>query len=155
MYAIRSYYATLAKGYTLVADATSFTLTGTDANLEFGRVLTADSATYTLTGTDANLLQDLSLTADSTTYTLSGTEATLIKGKVLIADATSYTLSGRITSYNVCYTKLLRPDWRSPRSRRSRLCVGWSWPWPAVGSAVPCRGRRSPNVLIKKIMSTR
>lgn len=83
-----------ASGYTLTADAASFTLTGVATGLIAARSLTADQQSYSLTGVAANLLRGFSLTADQSTFALSGVDAGLTTARLLTADQQTYALTG-------------------------------------------------------------
>lgn len=81
--------------YTLTADAGSYALTGTAANLEYGRALDAAAGSFTLSGTDASLEYGYSLTAEAGSFALSGQDAALEFGYALDAEAGSYALTGQ------------------------------------------------------------
>jgi hypothetical protein len=61
----------------IVADAGSFTLTGTAVSLELGRKITAGLGTFELTGTAASLERGLDINADTAAFTLTGADVTL------------------------------------------------------------------------------
>jgi len=94
--------------YTLTADSGSFTLTGTDANLEYGRKLAADSGSFAVTGTDANLEFGRELIADSGAFSVTGTDANLEYGRRLSADSGAFALTG--TDANLEFGRLLSAD---------------------------------------------
>lgn len=80
--------------YTLTADSGSYTVTGTDANLEFGREVAAGAGSYLVTGTDANLEHGREVVADAGSYLISGTDAALEYGREITADAGAYLITG-------------------------------------------------------------
>lgn len=84
-------------GYTMVADAGAFTLTGTAAGLLRGYVMAASAASFTLTGTAAGLLRAYIMAADAAAFVLTGTDAALRRGYAMIADAGSFVLTGTAT----------------------------------------------------------
>ena len=81
-------------GYTLTADAGSFTVTGTAANLVRGLKVAADAGSYSVTGTAANLLRGYKLAANTTAYSLTGTDVTFLRGYKLAGDVGSYAVNG-------------------------------------------------------------
>lgn len=85
---------TSSSGISLTADAGSYALTGTAANLKFGRKTAADSGSYTLTGTAAGLVHGWNLAAAAGSYTLTGSSANLLWKRIAGAGAGSYALTG-------------------------------------------------------------
>lgn len=87
-----------AASYTLTADSGTYTISGTDAEIDSGRNLAANSGTYSYSGTSVDLNQGFNLSADSGAYTYSGTDATLTYAPAgaydLTADSGSYSYSG-------------------------------------------------------------
>jgi len=73
-------------GYTLTADAGSYTITGSDASLLFDRSLSAESGSFSITGSDASLLLDRSLSAEQGSYSITGSDATLRINRSLSAE---------------------------------------------------------------------
>ena len=91
-------------GLTLAAGAGAYSISGTDANLEYNRLLTADAGTYTINGTDAVLERGKILNADSGAYSISGTDASLEAAYLLGADGTSYSISGTDVAFQLGYS---------------------------------------------------
>jgi hypothetical protein len=81
----------------LVADAGSYTVTGTAANLEYGREVAADAGSYAVTGSTTDLEIGRRVVADAGSYSVSGVDATLTIAsapKILVPDAGSYAVTG-------------------------------------------------------------
>jgi hypothetical protein len=80
--------------YTLTADAGTFTLSGTDADVLLNRLLDADAGTFSLSGQDVNLLFNHLLTTDSGSFALTGQNVDLLFNRLLSAEPGSFSLSG-------------------------------------------------------------
>ena len=91
--------AAAASGYTLTADAATFTEAGQDAGLYAGRNVAGDAAAFTVAGQDAGLYAGRKITADAGAFALSGQDAALTYAQpgvyTLPADAGSFALSGQ------------------------------------------------------------
>ena len=86
----------VAGGYTLTAEAGSFTLSGQAAGLVAARKLSADAGAFALSGQTVALRADRLLTASQGAFTLTGQDADLIAPNyTLTADAGSFTLTGQ------------------------------------------------------------
>lgn len=86
--------AALTRDYTLTASTASFTLTGTATGFARSKTLVADNASYTVTGIASNLVADRALTAATAAYTLTGTATGLVRDYTLTAATVSFTLTG-------------------------------------------------------------
>jgi len=82
----------------LDAEAGSFALTGTDADLQRGWLVGADAGSYAITGADATLQRTWTVTAEAGAFTLNGTDAGLQLGRMVAADAGSYAITGATAS---------------------------------------------------------
>lgn len=82
-------------GYTLVAEAGSYSLTGLDAALRAARRLALDAGSYALLGQDATLRRGRTLTAAAGAYALTGQDVTLRATRVMIAAVGAYQLTGQ------------------------------------------------------------
>lgn len=90
-YAQSRYGVGAPAGYTLTADAGTFTETGTAAGLLAGRRVTADAGSFTETGAAAGLLAGRTVVAAAGAYTETGTDAGLLAGRVVTASAGTFT----------------------------------------------------------------
>lgn len=96
--------AVASSGYTLTADAGSFTHTGQSATLRAGRQLTAGAGSFSFTGQTATLRVARRIGAAQASYTLAGQDAGLIysgSGARLTAEAASYGLTGAAAALRV------------------------------------------------------
>jgi hypothetical protein len=82
----------------LDADAGSYVVTGTTANLEYGRVVGADAGSYAVTGSAASLEYNRQVEAGAGSYAVTGTTASLEHGRQLVPDAGSYAVTGTAAS---------------------------------------------------------
>lgn len=82
--------------YTLTADQSAYTLSGSDATLTYvgNKTLTAEAASFALNGAAATLAYNRAVTADQATYTLTANPATLAFNRALTADTVGYSLTG-------------------------------------------------------------
>lgn len=91
----------------LVADAGSFSFTGTAATLEVDRKISAESGSFSFTGTAASLEYGYILTAAAGSFTFTGSDVTLTVGgaadPVLSAESGSFAFSGTAASLEVGY----------------------------------------------------
>jgi phage gp45-like len=83
-----------ASAYDLVADAGSYAVTGSAADLEYGRRIAADPAAYAVTGSAAALEYGFRIAADPGAYAVSGAAVDLELGREVIADPGSYSVAG-------------------------------------------------------------
>lgn len=99
-YAVTGTAANLKFGRKVLALSGTYSVTGTDASLEVGRKIVADAGSYAITGATASLLHGWKVAADGGTYTVSGTDATLTKSsaKALAADGGTYAITGTAAS---------------------------------------------------------
>lgn len=101
--------------YTITADAGSYAVTGTAADLKQGYRVTADSGSVAITGTAATLSQGVRITADpgsiavtgtavsfgivrlgaAGSYEVTGTTASLLAGRKIVADSGSVAVTGQ------------------------------------------------------------
>jgi MSHA biogenesis protein MshQ len=81
-------------GYTLTAEAGTYTQTGQAAGLLSSKKLTASTGTYSLTGVAANLLTGRKVASVAGTYTLSGQTAVLRYNRIFTAEAGNLALNG-------------------------------------------------------------
>lgn len=79
---------------TLTADAGSYTVSGSAADLLRSLILSGDAGSYTVSGATASLLRSKLLSADAGTYSVAGQAADLLRALLLTGDAGSYTLTG-------------------------------------------------------------
>lgn len=79
---------------TLTADAGSYAVSGSTADLLRSLILSGDAGAYTVSGATASLLRSKLLSADAGTYSVAGQAADLLRALVLTGDAGSYTLTG-------------------------------------------------------------
>jgi hypothetical protein len=94
---------------TVTADAGSYAVTGTTANLELGREIVPDAGSYAVTGTDASLERGFEVAADGGSYAVTGTDAALsITAKVVAAGSGSYAVTG--TDANLEHGREIVPD---------------------------------------------
>lgn len=84
-----------SSGFTITAEGGSYTVTGTDANLEFHRAIDAEAGSYAWTGSDATLTYGGNvIVAESGAFTITGTDANLEYGYDITAEGGSYTVTG-------------------------------------------------------------
>lgn len=86
-------------GYTLVADPGNYSITGSEAVVDYE--VTAAQGSYTVTGQDAGLLYGRIMPLDSGTYLVSGQDATFAIGgtdRSMAADFGTYSISGQDAS---------------------------------------------------------
>ena len=102
--------ATITKtlSYTMPAVSGSYSVSGTDANLEYHRSFAAASGSYSVTGTDAVLSFGYTMAADSGSYSITGTDVNFLRGYNLAADSGAYTVSG--TDANPEYHRIFAAD---------------------------------------------
>ena len=82
-------------GYSLTADAGSFTFTGAAASLKYGRRIAADTGPFVLTGGDAGLRVTRTLAFGAGSFALTGSDASLKYGRLpLTASAGSFIFTG-------------------------------------------------------------
>lgn len=96
--------AVASSGYTLAADAGSFTYTGQTATLRVARKLVAGAGAFSFTGQTATLRVARKIGAAAGAYTLAGADAGLIysgSGARLTAEAGSYGLTGAAATLRV------------------------------------------------------
>ncbi len=93
-YSITGTATTLRRNLPLVADAGSYAITGTTATLRRNLPLVASAGSYSIAGTNASLLHRWKLAAGVGSYIITGADASLNKGQRLIAGAGSYDLTG-------------------------------------------------------------
>ena len=93
-------FASGSTNYDLTADAGSYAITGTAADVLAARRLTADAGAYAVTGTAATLAKGYRLAADAGAFTVAGTAATLTVARRLTADAASYAVTGADAGLN-------------------------------------------------------
>lgn len=85
-----------AGGYTLTADPGSYSITGSEAIIDYE--VSAAQGAYSVTGQDAGLLYGRIMPADSGTYLVSGQDATFAIGgtdRTMAAEQGTYNLSGQ------------------------------------------------------------
>jgi len=87
-------WSKLVTSQTIVADAGSYTFTGTAADLEHGWKAIADAGSYIFTGTAVNLELDRIIVAGAGSYAFTGTAASLEHGWLIAAGAGSYLFTG-------------------------------------------------------------
>jgi hypothetical protein len=84
--------------YTLIADGSSYSYSGNNANLLYNRILTADGGIYSYNGNNANLSYTptgaYTLIADGGTYSYNGNNANTLYSRVLVADGGTYSYNG-------------------------------------------------------------
>jgi hypothetical protein len=97
-----------ANAYNLDADAGSYSITGTTADLLHGWLVDAAAGSYAITGQDAGLSRGMPLDALAGSYAISGTVADLLHGYLVDADAGSYAVTGTTADLLVGY--LLNAD---------------------------------------------
>ena len=101
---LRRFGVAAAAGYTLTADAGSFTYTGQTATLRVARKLVAGAGAFSFTGQTATLRVARKIGAAAGAYTMSGADAGLIysgSGARLTAEAGSYGLTGAAATLRV------------------------------------------------------
>lgn len=81
-------------GFTIAADAGSFTYSGNNANTLFNRRLVSETMSQTYSGNNANILFNRKIVADVGTYTYSGNNANILFNRDIIAEAGSFSYSG-------------------------------------------------------------
>lgn len=86
--------AQAATGYTLTAEAGSFTLTGNATGLTAARLLTGGTGAFTETGNATGLAAARLLTAEAQSYVLTGNATGLAYGRTMAADVGDFTLTG-------------------------------------------------------------
>lgn len=86
---------TTAVGYTLTAEAGSYSKTGQAAGLRAARKIPAAASSYALTGQAVALKAIRKIAAGAGSFTLDGQLAQLRKGYLLAADPDSYALTGQ------------------------------------------------------------
>ena len=79
---------------TLTAEPGVFSISGTQASLEYGRKLIAASGSAAVTGTAANLKAGCKLIAASDSIVVTGGAASLVRGRRLVADGGSVVITG-------------------------------------------------------------
>jgi hypothetical protein len=94
-----SYYESGAAGYTLTADAGTYTLTGTAAGTRAQRRIVAAGGTYALAGTAAALRIARRIVAGGGTYSLTGTAAGLRAARAMPAAGGAYALTGTAANF--------------------------------------------------------
>ena len=106
MYAIRSYYVILVIGLTLMRVAINWAAGGVPTSPQFGNPANLALAFVTLLVILALLRYSKGLVRSAAVLlgTVAGTVIALLAGKANFSEVAH----SRITSYNVCYTKLLR-----------------------------------------------
>lgn len=92
------YEAAGATGYTLTADAASFTLAGQAAGLKAARKASASAASFALTGNAAGLKRGYPLAANTGSFALTGNAATLTAQRKLAAAQGTFTLTGNASA---------------------------------------------------------
>lgn len=80
---------------TLIADPSSYSLTGSAATLLENRAVNAETGLYSITGFAATLGKATSFNTEPGTYSITGQAATLAKNRILSADPGSYEISGQ------------------------------------------------------------
>lgn len=85
-------------GYSLTADAGSFTLTGVSASLLHNYVLSAAAGSIAVTGASAALKHGYLISAGAGSFALAGSDVTFIAARAIIAEAGSFTLTGEDAS---------------------------------------------------------
>ena len=83
--------------YTITADAGSYSITGTAADLHQGRNITAEAGSLTISGGDADLDVGYVMSAEGGSLTITGQDANLTVASIYNLDASpgSYTISGQ------------------------------------------------------------
>jgi hypothetical protein len=87
--------AAAAGGYTLTADAGTFTETGQAAGLYAGRTVAGAVGAFTETGQDAGLLATRTITGAAATFTESGIDAGLIAARLITGATGAIALTGQ------------------------------------------------------------
>lgn len=87
-------YTVGGTNYTLTADAGSFSITGTAANLERNLKVVANTGSYVITGTAANLERSLKVVANAGSYSITGTAANLGYNRKVVADTGTFLITG-------------------------------------------------------------
>ena len=87
--------AAAASGYTLTADAATFTEAGQDAGLYAGRNVAGDAAAFTVAGQDAGLYAGRNVAGDAAAFTVAGQDAGLYAGRNVAGDAAAFTVAGQ------------------------------------------------------------
>lgn len=90
----RSYFSVGGAAYTLAADSTTYTLTGSAAAVRATRTIAASSGSYSLTGFSAALQKGYKVAATAGSYVISGTAAALSATRRIAATAGSYVING-------------------------------------------------------------
>jgi hypothetical protein len=80
--------------YNVVADAGSYSITGTAAGTLHGSVVSAAAGSYAITGTAAVLSRGLPVVAGAGSYAITGTAAEVLTGRMVAAAAGSYAITG-------------------------------------------------------------
>lgn len=89
---------------TLIADPTSYAITGTDATLLDNKHLNADPSSYAVTGADATFSKEVMFNAESGSYSLTGFSASLLENYNLNAEPASYALTGSAVTFEIIGT---------------------------------------------------
>lgn len=94
----RELFKEAASGYSITAEATSYTVTGANAVLRASRRLSADATSFGFSGNATGLRQDKRLVADQAVYALTGNAATLRAARRVSADAAAFSVSSQSAS---------------------------------------------------------
>lgn len=86
---------------TLDANAGSYAVGGTAANLKRNRRTAADSGSYAVTGTNATLRRGFKIAANSETYAVTGTNASFTRTWRVISNTGSYSVTGTAANLEV------------------------------------------------------
>lgn len=96
------------RGRNLAADTGSYSLTGNAAGLTYPRFLYAAQGSYTITGYPTNVPVDYPITVDTGSYSLTGNPATLSFGRGFSGVQGSYSLTGFDVGFS--YTRSLAAE---------------------------------------------
>jgi hypothetical protein len=99
--AYSSAYDIGAGGYTVVADAGTFALSGQPAGILAGRTIGADEGLFILSGQDAGLIASRVLPAFSTYFPFVGMDAGLYRGRTIVVEAGGFALTGQAAGLEV------------------------------------------------------
>lgn len=80
----------------VVGGSGAFSLTGIDADLDADRRVVGGTGSLALTGQDVDLDADRRVTADSGSFTLTGTNVSLVHGRTIPGGSGTFTLTGTV-----------------------------------------------------------
>lgn len=95
-------------GYTLVASAGSFSLTGNSSSIKADRKLPASLGQFQLTGIDSRIASARKMTADVSSFSLSGINASLLFGRFFPTSNGVFILTGTVAG--LLLARKLQPE---------------------------------------------